>query len=293
MEFVASIGFENYANCENHLIPHAQYVTQDNFVDFDSEKTHKKEKLVSMIYSNKQYLDGQRLRHKVGKEFADIIDCYGSGAGEYIDSKDASLNSYRYHVAINNTWHPTFVDPQLFDPIKTLTVPIYWGGGRETIEMLGFDDDGILFFEDTDQLESILNSISDKKYEKLLPSVRYNRERLAEIRNYQKLRYYWSKSVGHGYCHSVDSFGHNSDGQMILSHVLNPNYTTNRNFRPEDTGYNTYSTTLRDFTNQHTSNQQEKPRPSESQLENLNKMYDKNIITQKEFEQKKESYNLM
>jgi hypothetical protein len=158
-----------------------------------------------MIYSPKTRFEGQKVRHEIAKLFADKIDLYGHGTGGgFVESKEAISQHYRYEVVIENYKTPYYVSEKFFDAIKVLAVPIYRGGKQAVID-LGFDLEGILFFDSVDDLRSLLDVLSVEHYQKLRPVFKKNRKRLLEIRNQAKLNYYLS-FLTHGYCMSIKSY---------------------------------------------------------------------------------------
>lgn len=188
MEFTAEISFGNFYNLEHYHCPYSLYAGRDSFVTLMendptlSSKSHN----ISIIYSDKTTLPGHELRHRVGEKFGDQIDQYGGGADNYIEDKADSLVPYRYQVVIENGKYPRYVSEKFYDAIKTSTIPIYWGG-EKAIKQMGFDTDGILFFDDVADLRHIIDErVSKKEYEQLASSIRYNREHLISLRNQMK-----------------------------------------------------------------------------------------------------------
>jgi len=224
MEFVAEVSWEQVTDAPIHHCPRSLYTTYDEFVDFSPERDYTKERSVSYVYSDERLTEGHRLRHDIADAVGDRMDCYGTGTGTFLEEKEDALASYRFHVAVENVAHPEYVTEKFWDPIKTLTVPVYWAG-CESIKKLGFDLDGVLFFETTDELAEILDGLSPDLYEEMLPAARYNRRRLAEIRNEQKAKWYLRQSVGAGYMHSVTrNRRHGETDRFVLSAMLRPEY---------------------------------------------------------------------
>lgn len=189
MEFVAEISWEKYTDSNTHYIPRELYTTHDGFVDFEPDKKYNKKKRVSLTFSDKYYLEGHKLRHKVADRFNDRVDTYGSGTGSFIKQKVDSLADYQFQIAIENVSHDNYVSEKFFDCIKTSTVPIY-RGGTKTVKKLGFDLDGILMFETIEELDEILNDLSADRYNRMNDSVEYNKQQLLELRKKSKLQFY-------------------------------------------------------------------------------------------------------
>jgi hypothetical protein len=189
MEFRAEISFGNFYELDRYYCPRHLHAGRDYWVELDPAKGYEnKSELVSLIYSEKTALPGHEFRHDVANEFGDTIDQFGTGADRYIEHKETGLDDYMFHVVIENAKYPGYVQ-EFFEPIKTMSVPIYWGG-EESVRKLGFDTDGIIFFDTIDELAKILDNLSAELYSNMRPSVEYNRKRLIELRNQIKYEHF-------------------------------------------------------------------------------------------------------
>ena len=206
MKFVAEISFCNYFNLTNYLCPRTLYANNDNFVEMgEAGSGNEKSSMVSMIYSDKIFLDGYQIRHEVSREFAGKIDLFGSGTGRRLKRKSDSLRPYRFQIVIENGKFPEYVSEKFHDCLKTRTIPIYWGG-EEAVRKMGFDQNGILFFDDMEGLGKILEEKANAGfYQERLSAVEFNRERLMEIRNEDKLLMALN-TIKLGYCHTIKSY---------------------------------------------------------------------------------------
>lgn len=189
MEFIAEISWEKYTHSELQYIPRDIYTTHDGLVNFNPRKDYNKTEVISMIYSDKRYLEGQKFRHEISDKFNNEIDTFGSGTGSFLEQKVDSLADYRFQVAIENVNHDNYVSEKFFDCLKTSTVPVY-RGGTKSIKKLGFDFDGILTFETVEDLDEILDNVSKDTYIEMTDSVEYNRHRLLELRKKSKFQFY-------------------------------------------------------------------------------------------------------
>jgi len=127
-----------------------------------------KNKLVSMISSEKDWVIGHRLRHKIIKDLRGMFDLYGKDYNP-IDKKESGLNEYCYSIVVENCREDYYFTEKLVDCFRTKTIPIYWG-----CPSIGnfFDINGILTFSNTENLREILNKIKDGElYSKLKSSV--------------------------------------------------------------------------------------------------------------------------
>lgn len=231
MEFIAEISWEQYTDSEFYFCPRAIYSTFDAFVTLENREFNKTQD-VSFVLSDKKYTKGHRLRHSILKNFGSKVDCYGNPVDNFIKEKTQALDSYQFHIAVENTNHLNYISEKFFDPIKTLTIPIYWGS-KDSVRKLGFDLDGILFFESMNDLNKILDCIDDGTYQEMLDSVIYNKARLRELRNKIKLNYYLDSSIRYHYIHSPESFNYGSSkiktAELVRGMVSNE-YLQNFNF---------------------------------------------------------------
>jgi len=190
-DFHAEFSYGDYYGLDHFFSLRRMMAGRDYRVALDTTNEYAdKSRLASIVFADKDEFPGQAMRHDVASRHGNTVDTYGSGVGEYLYDKAKALNDYMFHVAIESGRYPEYVSEKFFDCLKTNTIPIYWGG-REAIEKMGFDTDGILFFEDVDDLANILDRISAEEYERLRPHAEYNRERLVEIRNDLKRGFYF------------------------------------------------------------------------------------------------------
>jgi hypothetical protein len=124
-----------------------------------------------------------------------MIDTYGSGTGTWIDNKEDAHEEYMFQVVIENGKYPEYVSEKFYDCIKTKTVPIYYGGKHGTQKM-GFDPEGIIYFDSIDELKTILTEkLSEGLYSTMLPAVERNHDRLSEIRAENKLKMFYNSHM--------------------------------------------------------------------------------------------------
>jgi len=123
-------------------------------------KIYTKNKMLSTITSSKRFTDGQRLRHEAISIFKDSIDTMGRGYKE-IGTKLEGLKDYRYSLTIENSRSCVYFTEKLLDCFMTGTIPIYWGRSKITDI---FNKDGMLIFNDLNDLNSIINNLSESDY---------------------------------------------------------------------------------------------------------------------------------
>lgn len=159
------------------------------WIPIESHQLYNKNKNVSLIASNKCYLNGHKLRQEICN-YGFNIDIYGRGRKE-IDSKLEGLKDYKFSIAVENCKTDYYFTEKIIDCFVTGTIPIYWG--CPSIEKF-FDKDGIMTFENVDELKHILNNI-EGEYEKRYESVKNNfelakRYLIADDLVYQKIKQY-------------------------------------------------------------------------------------------------------
>ncbi len=90
----------------------------------------KKEKLLSVIASNKEFTHGHKQRLifvKVLKEyFGEKIDIYGRNINE-LDDKWDGIAPYKYHIALENSEYNNYFTEKISDTYLSLTYPFYHG----------------------------------------------------------------------------------------------------------------------------------------------------------------------
>ena len=135
-----------------------------------------KNKDVALICSRKYAAPGHILRHLVAERFAGRIDVYGRT--EYADKRKV-LPDYRFCLAIEAQNSNNMFDGQLLEAIALGCVPIFWGCPNIG-EFL--DVEGILHFQDLDELDTILYYANPLVYADMLPALQRNLARLPEYR---------------------------------------------------------------------------------------------------------------
>jgi hypothetical protein len=205
MKFIAEISFANFFKLDNYHCCRTLYSTNDNFVNLVKNHQFSKKELVSMVYSDKKLLKGHQFRHQMASKFADRIHLFGSGTEKKLKQKSDSLDSYYFQIVIENGKYPEYVSEKFFDCLKTKTIPVYWGG-EDAIKKMGFDLNGIIFFDTDSDLENVLNTIvNERSYHEREESLEYNLKRLIEIRNEIKMSFY-RNTVQCFYSHTTGSY---------------------------------------------------------------------------------------
>jgi len=99
----------------------------DNLKDLESVK---KEKIISLISSNKNSTKEHRQRLKfvneLKKHFGDKIDIFGNGINNFKDKWDI-IAPYKYHIVLENCFYKDHFSEKLSDTFLAETYPIYYG----------------------------------------------------------------------------------------------------------------------------------------------------------------------
>lgn len=162
--------------CDNvEFYPHCGcWITEED------QKIYDKTKLLSIIASDKRQTEGHRLRHAsvdILRSDNFDLDVYGRGYNP-IEYKLDSLKDYAFSLIIENSRSDYYFTEKLMDSFVTGTVPVYWG-----CPSIGdfFNLDGMIIFNDIEDLLSKLNSLSLEQYNNMLPSIKDNFERAKEF----------------------------------------------------------------------------------------------------------------
>lgn len=153
----------NISNCI--LIPYGGcWIRKEDF------NIYEKNKNISIICSNKNYLSGHKLRHKCINKFRSFIDVYGNGYNTINDKLDA-LKNYKFQIVIENTKKDFWFTEKIIDCFVTGTIPIYYG-----CPSIGnfFNKDGILIFDSINDLERILINMPENLYEQKKQAIEDN-----------------------------------------------------------------------------------------------------------------------
>lgn len=121
---------------------------------------HNKIKGISMIYSDKQYLTGHKLRHQIAHS-TQGIDLFGRGTTRPIKDKEEALVDYRFSIVIENAKTENYFTEKLVDSLIVGTVPIYWGAPN-----IGdfFDIRGMIIIEGAEGIQNIVDSLTENDY---------------------------------------------------------------------------------------------------------------------------------
>lgn len=120
----------------------------------DWSLNYEKNKLVSMMISEKKQLTGHALRHRVKNEIGGI-DIFGRGHKQ-INNKIEALKEYKFSLVIENSMIPGYFTEKIIDAFVTGTIPIYWGDPK--INEV-FDVNGMIIVKSFDEIKKVLETL--------------------------------------------------------------------------------------------------------------------------------------
>jgi hypothetical protein len=142
---------------------------------------YEKERLISIVASNKQWTVGHKLRHQVVQRYPTKMDTYGSGYNDIIDKYDdkrlgkvLAVAPYYYSFAIMNSKFDDYFTEILTDVLACGTIPIWWGTAN-----VGkyFNPDGIVQFNTIEELDALLPTLTPELYRSKVEAVKENIEK--------------------------------------------------------------------------------------------------------------------
>ena len=156
---------------------------------------YEKSKMVSAIASTKAFLPGHVKRLEFIQAISSRVDLYGRGIREVASKLDA-LKDYRFSVAIENlSCDDNYFTEKITDCFLTGTIPIYHGCLN-----IGefFDTRGILVFNTQEELDSILESLTEEKYSSMLEYAKINFNKCFEypLNNDMLYDMYYKDTIG-------------------------------------------------------------------------------------------------
>ncbi len=131
---------------------------------------HPKSKMCS-IFTGKNWTEGHRLRHLALERYEDFFDGVKTDETPRVPWKDPWLKDFYYSVAIENSKEEAYFTEKIIDCFRSGTIPIYWGSPK-----IGefFDLEGIIVFNDLEELGGILENLSIEEYEKRREAIERN-----------------------------------------------------------------------------------------------------------------------
>lgn len=143
-------------------------------------KIYQKNKLLSIVASNKNYAPGHKLRHEIiSKNLHKDLELWGSGYKWFSDEPQDRVKpfkDYMYVIVIENCRYPNYFTDKIIDCFASGCIPIYWGDPNISQH---FNQNGFYTWNTVSELSSILEKINKEDYYNKLPYI---------IENYEKFK---------------------------------------------------------------------------------------------------------
>ena len=187
-------------SCSNaRLFIHGETNLDKNYINsFNSNPKRKFE--VTFLSGVLKLIEGHKLRHKIldieskvkiPNKFWKVLDDFNHETGNRPGYRDPGCDvitkkgtpiegegkkqvwnrNSMFHIAVENSRNLNYYTDKIVDCFATKTIPIYWGAPN--IEDY-FNKDGIIIFEDEDDLINILNNLTEEDYKNRLEAVEEN-----------------------------------------------------------------------------------------------------------------------
>lgn len=146
-------------------------------------KIYEKDKLVSIVASNKRFAPGHQFRHEVIEKLhgKHNFDLWGSGYNSFENTTEERMKpfkDYRYNIVIENGRVENYFTDKIIDCFAVGSIPIYWGDPK--IKDL-FDERGFYTFNTIEELDYILtNKVSKEDYDSKIEYIIENYKRFKE-----------------------------------------------------------------------------------------------------------------
>ncbi len=166
-------------NCENAIFcPYGESWLQDQ--PYEYIPTNKEFK-TSFLRGDKLKLHGHTLRHELFNRQNEIKTPiqFWENLGDsnnwesWRDSKIQTFKPYKFSICIENTSHQGYFTEKITDCILNKTIPIYWGCSNISDF---YNQEGMITFQNIDELIGILNVLRDEDYEFYLSAAERNYE---------------------------------------------------------------------------------------------------------------------
>lgn len=155
--------------CEK--IPNAVwYPWGSYFIPIEQHQIYEKSKNISIVASSKNMAEGHRMRHDIISRFSNKFD--GIKQGGYVEPKFLWHKDYRFSVIVENSFSSGYFTEKIIDCFRTGVIPIY--KGDPDILGYGFDNNGIITFNNFEDLEAIIDSCNEGLYLSKLNAVKLN-----------------------------------------------------------------------------------------------------------------------
>lgn len=135
-----------------------------SFIALEDGNLYQKNKLVSMIASNKTVCDEHIFRQQMISKFSNQCDHYGRGFRGLVNKVDG-LKDYCFSITIENATYSNMFTEKITDCFMTGTIPIYYG-----ISNIGefFNEEGIITLNDDFKIEDLTFDLYKNKIDAII-----------------------------------------------------------------------------------------------------------------------------
>lgn len=147
------------------------------WLDFQTLTLDKKNH-ITFVTSSKNMTSGHKLRHKIYNYLSEIdevngLEIYQHKSPPYHDIRNDFFASAKFHISVENSVQENYFTEKLIDCFASKTIPIYYG--CPNIQDF-FNIDGIITFNDMEDLKTILSNIDEKMYDEKNSAIEENYE---------------------------------------------------------------------------------------------------------------------
>lgn len=139
IEYVKQHVSKYYIGKITPILP-SEFVEKYAYLNYNSDvEIAPKTKVMSIIFSHKQWTDGHKYRHQLVQNILSTnlpVDIYGLGC-KLLKSNDTRIkgpfsnfepyNGYMFHITIENVSIPEYFSEKITQALVSKCVPIYWG----------------------------------------------------------------------------------------------------------------------------------------------------------------------
>ena len=138
---------------------------------------------VSFLMSSKQFTEGHQRRHEIYNMLPNRVgqlEIIRHKSPPRIPDKATLLKPFQYSIIVENARYENYFTEKIIDCLVSKTIPIY--DGCPNVEKF-FNQEGILAFNNYNELEKILTALSPEKYFSMQNAIEDNYQRALEYVN--------------------------------------------------------------------------------------------------------------
>ena len=178
-----------FTHYESDLTKHPKYKYNiggyRSYISPEDWKIYPKTNNIVSVVSNQNILEGHKLRHTIKNHINNPSHLSTYNTVHYLNPptkrKVDALKDYRFELVIDNE-DADFFSEKILDSMLCGCIPIYWNVKTKR-HLKIFDLDGIVFFDNTETLYSMISSgyFNEDLYNSKLNAIKYNFEKAKEF----------------------------------------------------------------------------------------------------------------